>query len=527
MPPRTKRAGTSKRPVSKKKKQRIVSPSPPSSVTLATPPSSPTTKGVDQEAKQDELRLSDLTDSGSESDLADFIVPDDDSDLKSESGASKRTGWDSAHEGEGELLELEAEEAGDESEGEGELVEGEGEGEDVATMSEGEMVEGEGANIANMSEGEMVEGEDPGEVTGADNGEASVGAPVGAVTQAPESNASSPPAIVEPGTLATTPAGHPQEDTNGVDDGTLFMQECVGVTTEGGQGKAVLTADLSRAVPTDEGARQRILRIVENEGHPEAALNLARQPAGRLVHNLARVRQVATTDRKYRAALLSLAGIVTYNGLVRDNEGEEDDHPKQVCLAPFKNSFPRALANCRQVFGTRYLFMNSYRTGISFSTGRFRNTRIGNGKPTFQPLLPRNVKIPVYDARTKEFRWKKYHTLPTLEEDQLQIGMPCIVLFTLGKYDMKADKPGINTQTVQYAASLNLQSVIILRDSDGGIRGNAIGNFELDYSGIQRDPDLALANALAEPLLVPVVAPQEVAAPQVSEDNSSDDGELL
>ncbi|VDB96198.1 unnamed protein product [Peniophora sp. CBMAI 1063] len=602
MPPRKKRAGA-RGPA---KKQRISSPSSTDVVAPSSPP--PDGSEVAQVSHDDDLRLSELSESDSGSDLGGFIVPDPVESGDEGRSQSKDEGGEEEEEEEG-FVDVEAgegdEESEDGSEGNDEGV-SEPEGAERAksgaieeddedyehvqvdalassgpsadsrqrASSSGAMKDWRTAESLTTPTTDSVSEAAPGAHTGAGSrGTADVAAtpdpsiPANSAstqvrttmdppTHAPAhvlqtavpttsgtgtanahaSGSSNAPRSVPSEALASassgkpidaasgssfTPAGHPPEES----DTSSVLQECIAVTSEGGEGKLVLTTDLSRALPSDEAGRQRILKIIEDPGKHEGALNLASQPIDTLVYNPTRgVRQVTTTKNRSRAALLFMAGIITHNGLQRREGDSEKNFAKQVCLAPFKDNFARVLATCRRVLGKKYIFMGSYRTGVSFSSGR-HNTSRTDRTPAFNPVLARNAEVPVFDARTKSLKWKTCLVkLDRLQESDVIVGMPCIVLFTLGRYSLTSRKPGINPNTVKDALSLNLQGVIVLHDTDPAISADAVGSFQLDYTGIQRDPSLSAAQAIQQQPLQVLLTPGEVQASEM--DDNADDSDV-
>lgn len=80
-----------------------------------------------------------------------------------------------------------------------------------------------------------------------------------------------------------------------------------------------------------------------------------------------RPRYVTTFDRPPATAVFSMYGVLTYNGLIdaADNRG------RQVCLAPFDVGLSHALAVLRHLGEQPYFYVQSFRRGVSISTGQF------------------------------------------------------------------------------------------------------------------------------------------------------------
>lgn len=110
---------------------------------------------------------------------------------------------------------------------------------------------------------------------------------------------------------------------------------------------------------------RRVMAMLRMPGSHADAVNLA--VANASLFN-GRPRYVTTYDLPPATAVFSLYGVVTYNGLV----DAPDNRGRQVCLAPFDIGLSHALAVLRQLSDEPYLYVGSFRRGISISTGQFK-----------------------------------------------------------------------------------------------------------------------------------------------------------
>ncbi|KZV59191.1 hypothetical protein PENSPDRAFT_672523 [Peniophora sp. CONT] len=266
------------------------------------------------------------------------------------------------------------------------------------------------------------------------------------------------------------------------------LKSSLAITLRGGGVPGIIeAASLSEAFVSREEGGERIWKMLRLPGCYPNAVNLAN--ADPTLFN-GSTRYVTTYDRPPETAVFYLHGIVTHNGL-------DDDNPtrgRQICMAPFDLGLSRALAILRRFCGDGYFFMNSFKKGLSFSTGNF-NSRVGDDLNAFRPVLTRDTPVPVYDGRER-FLWSKYDELPRLSVYEVDKGMVCAVLFTIGFYRTTA-KNSIVRSVVRKTASLNLQAVVILDNPNP--YNTAEGIAELDGpldEGVQLDPSLLLASAI-------------------------------
>ncbi|KZV64809.1 hypothetical protein PENSPDRAFT_668832 [Peniophora sp. CONT] len=288
------------------------------------------------------------------------------------------------------------------------------------------------------------------------------------------------------------------------------LRSCIAVTLSAGRNPSgISAADLDSSFEGREDVGHRIRHMLKLRGSHANAVNLLTADP-RLYNGLPRY--VVTYDRPPKLVTFFLIGLVTYNGL-------DDDMPKrgrQLCIAPFNTGFSRGLAVLRHLCGEGYIYMNSYRKGLSISTGGFDSkagddrsaaravlTKDTPGALTHRPLLEHDTDerlVPVRDGRER-FSWETFLTdLPAVDHAVICEGMVCAVLFTVGFYKT-TQKEAISTR-VRKTAGLNIQSIVIIDEKNPFAAGSVIEDYngELD-DGVELDPTLSLAQAI-NPLIV-------------------------
>jgi len=270
------------------------------------------------------------------------------------------------------------------------------------------------------------------------------------------------------------------------------LKECCGVAVNTyGVVTKIYTISLADAFPTQQRSLTRMKNVLRHAGAFPTAVNMYQiKDVSKFV--LRRPGATVTTSGiPSKTVIFSLSGILTFSALDRNDSMRS----KQICVVPFTDGFAKVLAVIGTMFKSKYVFFNTTRDGLTFSTNTFLDP--GRTDPTaFKPILYKNSEVPIYDGRARTFFWSKYTELPEVNPSSLVDGMACTVLFTISYYNTTNSRPIINRSAVRLTASLNIQSVVIMENGDPRFDSEQIGDKDLDFTDIDTSDKTVLEHAI-------------------------------
>ncbi|OBZ68899.1 hypothetical protein A0H81_11395 [Grifola frondosa] len=173
---------------------------------------------------------------------------------------------------------------------------------------------------------------------------------------------------------------------------------------------------------------------------------------------------VTQNDISITPSLFFLVGITTYSCLTKK------DKSRQICVTVSDLVWDRAVAVIGAVYGIKDIYFPTFMHGVSFSTYARKDFSVQSSpirattsspkkkknvsERITDPVLPWNAAIPRYNGR-KPFILKNFKALPA-SSGEIDYGTAVMVTFTVNVY----------RATNRNAASLNLQSIVILADPE-------------------------------------------------------------
>ncbi|OBZ67260.1 hypothetical protein A0H81_12768 [Grifola frondosa] len=171
-----------------------------------------------------------------------------------------------------------------------------------------------------------------------------------------------------------------------------------------------------------------------------------------------------SSDISITPSLFFLVGITTYSCLTKK------DKSRQICVTVSDLVWDRAVAVIGAVYGIKDIYFPTFMHGVSFSTYARKDFSVQSSpirattsspkkkknvsERITDPVLPWNAAIPRYNGR-KPFILKNFKALPA-SSGEIDYGTAVMVTFTVNVY----------RATNRNAASLNLQSIVILADPE-------------------------------------------------------------
>ncbi|KAI0064822.1 hypothetical protein BV25DRAFT_1898412 [Artomyces pyxidatus] len=162
-----------------------------------------------------------------------------------------------------------------------------------------------------------------------------------------------------------------------------------------------------------------------------------------------------------KAGIFYLTGTVTHCGLQTSKPGH------QICIAPFTDSWIRAVAVLGKLYAQPYLYFNSFKKGVSFGTmkqGRSDGPPYRATSSNFIPVHTSSAIIPIYDGRGS-FDLQDYASLEEMTEE-LPARCAAIIIFTINSYPVSKNNLSNINEKLQRSVSLNIQAAICVADPD-------------------------------------------------------------